>query len=315
MISIVVLAYNEAGNVKALFEEILLAMKDYPEKFEVIFVDDGSVDGTQAILKTLSPITIVRLRKNFGQTAAFDAGVKQAKGDIIVAMDGDGQNDPASIPMMLAYAKEHNLDVVSGWRKNRQDSFSKKFFSLIAAWIRKHFINDGIHDSGCTLKVYRAKCFECIDLYGEMHRFIPAVLKIKGFTIGEVVVNHRSRTSGVTKYNWTRGIRGMLDMVSVWFWQKYANRPLHLFGGGGIILVMISMIAFMIALYQKIFYGLGFTHTVWTMLAMFGFFIGIQFIVYGLMADILSKTYFGTTKDKSYDMFFPSDFPPYCRAR
>jgi glycosyltransferase involved in cell wall biosynthesis len=268
--------------------------------FEIIFVDDGSTDHTLSLLKTLSPIKIITFRRNFGQTAALDAGIKVSRGEYIVTLDGDGQNDPVEIPKLIEELETKNLDVVSGWRKDRQDSFSKKHASRAAAFVRKFLINDGIHDSGCTLKIYRKECFDHIDLYGEMHRFIPAILKIKGFTVGEVIVTHRERGQGVTKYNWRRGTRGILDMVSVWFWKKYANRPLHLFGSFGVVLITLSAGALSIALYEKVFHHVDLSNTAWTMFAMFGFFIGIQMTISGLMADIMSKNYFASTRDKSY---------------
>lgn len=300
MISVVIPVYNEEGNVKELHEEVVSVMTKIGRPFEIVFVDDGSSDQTVNILKGLSPIRIIRFRRNFGQTAALDAGIKAARGEYIVTLDGDGQNDPAEIPKLIAELELNDLDVVSGWRKDRKDSLSKKHASRAAAFFRKFLINDGIHDSGCTLKIYRKECFDHVDLYGEMHRFIPAILKIKGFTVGEVVVAHRERGSGDTKYNWKRGMRGILDMVSVWFWKKYANRPLHLFGSLGVVLMMLSVLALGFAFYEKIAHHTDLSNTAWTMFAMFGFFIGIQMAIAGLMADIMSKNYFASTRDKSY---------------
>ena len=300
MISVVVPVFNEKDNVQKLHREIFDVLKKLNRPFEIIFINDGSSDGTDEVLQKLTPLTVITFRKNFGQTAALDAGFKHAKGEYVVAMDGDGQNDPADIPNLVAHLESNNLDVVSGWRKNRQDVFSKRFFSRCAAILRRILINDGIHDSGCTLKIYKKECFEKIDLTGEMHRFIPAILSIKGFKIGEIVVNHRSRKSGLTKYNWKRGIKGILDMFSVWFWKKYSSRPLHLFGSLGVILFIVSFIAGSIAAYQKVFLNVDLSDTALTMLAMFGLFIGIQFIIFGLMADILSKSYFSVSKNKAY---------------
>jgi glycosyltransferase involved in cell wall biosynthesis len=300
MISVVIPVYNEEGSVAELHREIVSVMTGIGRPFEIIFVDDGSVDQTVNTLRTLRPIRIVRFRRNFGQTAALDAGIKTARGEYIVTLDGDGQNDPEGIPKLIHELESKDLDVVSGWRKDRKDSLSKKYASKVAAYFRKFLINDGIHDSGCTLKVYRKECFDHVDLYGEMHRFIPAILKIKGFTVGEVVVAHRERGTGVTKYNWKRGMRGILDMVSVWFWKKYANRPLHLFGSFGVTLIILSIGALGIAMYQKIFHHTDLSNTAWTMFAMFGFFIGIQMAISGLMADIMSKNYFASTRDRSY---------------
>jgi len=301
-LSIVIPVYNEESSVTILHNEIMDAMRILSFSYEIIFVDDGSIDKTYEELKKISPVKIIRFRRNFGQTAALDAGIKHSSGDYIITMDGDGQNDPADISNLVEKLERDNLDVVSGWRKKREDPFLKKLSSKFAAIIRKVLINDGIHDSGCTLKIFKKECFESVDLIGEMHRFIPALLKIKGFMIGEIVVNHRPRKTGKTKYNWTRGFRGILDMLSVWFWKKYASRPLHLFGGFGVLLIIVSIFAGMWAIYEKLFYGLDLSDTALTQLALFGFLIGIQFFVFGLIVDILSKNYFAVTKDKVYDV-------------
>jgi len=277
-------------------------MRQLNRNYEIIFVNDGSEDNTLANLKKLSPIKIINFRKNFGQTAALDAGIKTSKGKYIATLDGDGQNDPDDILKLLEKLKQENLDAVSGWRKNRHDPLLKRAASCCMFIIRRLFINDGVHDSGCTLKVYRQECFNHVDLVGEMHRFIPALLKIKGFKIGELEVKHHPRLSGKTKYNWKRGIKGNLDIISIWFWKKYANRPLHLFGGFGSFLIIVSIIAGGWAIYLKIFKGLDLSDTVLIDLAMFGFLIGIQFFVFGLLADILSKSYFASTKDEVYDI-------------
>lgn len=231
-VSVVAPIYNEEGNVRELHREILDVCRKNQYNFEIIFVDDGSSDQTAEICKTLKPLKLIRFRKNFGQTAAMDAGIKAAQYEYIVTMDGDRQNDPADIPKMIDYLIENKLDVVSGWRKNRKDTFMKRFTSRGANVLRHMIVHDGIHDSGCSLKVYKKECFNGVNLYGEQHRFIPAILRVKGFRVGEVAVNHRPRVCGKTKYNWKRTIKGFVDMVSVWFWNKYASRPLHLLGGG-----------------------------------------------------------------------------------
>jgi len=301
-LSVIVPVYNEEGAVAVLYQEILNVCQKIDKPFEIIFVNDGSSDKTLDVLKSLSPIKIVNLRANFGQTAAMDAGIKAASGFYLATLDGDGQNDPAEISKLIEKLEMDDLDVVSGWRKNRKDAFMKKFSSKCAAFIRKRLINDGIHDSGCSLKVYKSECFKGVTLYGEMHRFIPAVLKIKGFKIGEMVVNHRPRKTGRTKYNWKRGIKGVLDMFSVWFWKKYANRPLHLFGSMGLFLIFVSFLAGLWAIYLKIFKNVSLSDTVLTDLSLMGFLIGIQFFVFGLLADILSKNYYATHKEEAYSI-------------
>jgi glycosyltransferase involved in cell wall biosynthesis len=301
-LSVVVPVYNEEGAITNLYNEIMAMGQKLGKPFEVIFVNDGSKDKTAEVLKTLKPLTIINLRRNFGQTAAMDAGIKAAKGFYLATLDGDGQNDPADIPALIQKLEEADLDVVSGWRKNRKDTFFKKLSSRCAALVRKFLIDDGIHDSGCSLKIYKKECFEKVSLYGEMHRFIPAVLKIKGFKVGEQVVNHRPRKTGRTKYNYKRGVKGLLDMGSVWFWQKYAHRPLHLFGGVGAVLMMVSAFSFIYAVYGKIFQARDLSNTSFTELSMFGFFMGMMLFVFGLISDMMAKIYFDVTKDSSYDI-------------
>ncbi len=301
-LSVIVPVYNEQAAVAQLHQEILAVCQGLDKPFEIIFINDGSSDKTLEVLKTLSPIKIINLRRKFWQTAAMDAGIKAAQGRYLATLDGDGQNNPADIPKLIVKLENDGLDVVSGWRKDRHDTFSKRYASLAAAFVRKFLINDGIHDSGCSLKIYKKECFERVNLYGEMHRFIPAVLKIKGFKIGEEVVNHRPRTNGKTKYNWKRGVKGVLDMFSVWFWQKYANRPLHLFGSMGLLLMLVSVASGANALYLRIFQHQDLSNNAWTELSMFGFFIGLLLFVFGLVSDMLTKIYFGTGKDMAYDV-------------
>jgi len=300
-LSIVIPAYNEAESIAVLHEEIKQICKDQGYIYEIIIIDDGSNDDTTKIVTNLSPVTLIKFRKNYGQTSAFDAGIKQAGHEYIITMDGDGQNDPADIPGLIDYLQKNKLDVVSGWRKNRQDPILKKMISRVANSIRYLLIHDGIKDSGCSLKVYRRICFANINLFGEMHRFIPALLKIKGFKIGEVEVNHRHRKSGTSKYDWKRTLKGFVDIISVWFWSKYAVRPLHLLGGGGIVLIGIGILFSFYTVY--LFYkGQNLSDTMEPLMAIFFLFIGIQFFISGLMADMLSKMYYEKTKDVPYSI-------------
>jgi len=300
-ISVVIPVYNEAECIEDLHQEIVRVCEQEEYTYEIIIVDDGSTDGTNEIIKQLSPVTCVQFRRNFGQTAAMDCGIKQACGDLIITMDGDGQNDPADIPKLIKHMEDNDLDVVSGWRKNRKDSFMKKNSSRAANFLRGYIIKDNLHDSGCSLKVYRRDCFKGISLFGEMHRFIPAVLKIKGFHVGELEINHRPRTAGQTKYGWKRGVKGIIDMISVWFWHKYAVRPLHLLGGMGILSFMAGTA---VAALGIGFYIAGITLFRY-FLPIFSAFLlisGIQLFLFGLMADMLSKNYFETTPDAPYSM-------------
>lgn len=301
MVSVVVPVYNEELNVAALHEEILGVCRREGYTFEIIFVDDGSSDDTVDVLRTLSPVKVISLRRNFGQTAAMDAGIKAARYDLVVTMDGDRQNDPNDIPKLIDHLYANKLDVVSGWRKDRKDPFAKNFVSRGANLLRKFLINDGIHDSGCSLKVYRRDAFVGLTLYGEMHRFIPAILKIKGYRVGEAVVNHRARTAGETKYNYRRTLKGLIDMTSVWFWNKYAVRPLHLLGGIGLFLMLMGGIAGLFAI-REVLNGKAVNDSGWALLTMFLFLSGLQLFVAGLLSDIAIKTYFGSTQDVSYSV-------------
>ncbi len=300
-LSVVIPVYNEKGNINELHQSIVKVCNKLHKPFEVIFVDDGSDDGTYETLKSCpAPIKIIRLRKNRGQTAALDAGIKAAKGKIIIMMDGDLQNDPEDIPKLLDKMKSENLDVVSGWRKDRKDNFFKRFVSKGAKVLRDKLIKDEINDSGCTLKAYKKECFDTVDLYGEMHRFIVALLKMKGFKIGEIVVKHHPRKHGETKYNITRTIKGFLDMMSVWFWKKFANRPLHLLGTAGIFMMFVGSGSGLWAFYMKMFKGNDLSDTSLTVLTMFLFFSGFFMFISGILADMISKTYYNTSKDQVY---------------
>lgn len=307
-ISVVSPLFNEEGNVKELHRQIKAALDQTNLPYEIIFVDDGSKDKTVELAKTLSPLKLVELRRNFGQTAAMDAGIHAAQYDFVVTMDGDLQNDPADIPKLIEYLEENKLDVVSGWRKNRKDTFLKRFASRGANILRWLIVHDGIHDSGCSLKVYRNECFEGVHLYGEMHRFIPAILKIKGFSVGEMVVNHRPRTAGVTKYNWKRTFKGFVDMVSLWFWSKFASRPLHLFGTSGLLLLFLGFISGVVTVVLFLMRG-EISSTAWPMLTALLLIAGIQFFVFGLIADIVSKTYRELTDDKAYSIRAITEYP------
>lgn len=289
--SVVVPIYNESGAVRELHQKIVAAMSSLRGSCEIIFIDDGSRDETFEILREMKPIKIIRFRKNFGQTAALDAGIKAAKGEIIITMDGDGQNPPSEIPKLLAKLEEGH-DCVSGWRWPRHDPWTKRFLSWGADFLRRFLVHDQIHDSGCTLKTYRRECFEDLDLYGEIHRFIPAMLKWQGFKIGEVKVAHRERQGGKSKYGWRRVVKGFLDMWSVWFWRKYAARPLHLFGGLGILSGGAGLLLLLFLTVGRILELFTLTNRIWPLVGVFLVLVGLQLFVSGILADVLAKTYY-----------------------
>ena len=298
-ISFVIPVYNEKDNIAGLHQEI----KDVCERegyiYEIIFIDDGSTDGSEEVARTLYPLKYIHLRKNFGQTAAIDAGIRNSQYNYIVTMDGDRQNDPADVPRMFEYMIENDLDIVSGWRKNRKDSVSKKVYSRFANFLRGILVKDGIHDSGCSLKIYKKECFEQITLYGEMHRFIPALCIIKGYTVGEIIVNHRPRTAGVTKYNYKRAFKGFVDMISLWFWGKFASRPLHLFGFLGITTGIAAVVCGIISIFLYLERG-KISDTGWLTIVVLLIITTLQFFIFGLLSDVLSKLYRETTRDKAY---------------
>ncbi|MBP9698283.1 MAG: glycosyltransferase family 2 protein [Candidatus Moranbacteria bacterium] len=298
-LSIVVPLYNEEGNVAELHKRIHEAVQKIGRPFEIIFIDDGSKDRTLEEAKKLSPLKLIAFRKNFGQTAAFDAGFKAAKGEIIITLDGDLQNDPADIPLLLEKMGE-GYDVVSGWRFKRQDPLSKKIPSRIANLLRKILINDHIHDSGCSLKAYKRECFRDVDLFGEMHRFIPAILELEGFKVGEVKVSHHPRIHGVTKYNWKRGFKGLVDMVSIWFWRKYSYRPLHLFGTTGVVMSAIGGGILFWMMVEKFYFGASIADRMWPLVGIFFALVGIQLFVSGLLADIAVRSYYQVHQRMNY---------------
>ena len=300
-LSVVVPLYNEEGDVKELHERIKQAAQSIGRLFEIIFIDDGSRDKTLPSTRGLSPLKLIVFRKNFGQTAAFDAGIKAAKGEIIITLDGDLQNDPADIPFLLAKIDE-GYDVVSGWRFDLKDSLMKRFFSRGANLLRKILIKDNIHDSGCSLKAYRRECFRSVDLFGEMHRFIPALLQLEGFRVTEVKVSHHPRIHGMTKYNWKRAIKGFVDMLSIWFWRKYSYRPLHLFGGGGMFLFTIGSGILVWMLTLKIFFGASLSERLWPLVGIFFVLIGVQLFVSGLLADMVVRNYYQTRNRMNYSI-------------
>ncbi len=301
-LSVVVPIYNEEGNVAELHKEIKDTCEIAGYDYEIIFINDGSTDRTDEICRNLVPLKYIQFRRNFGQTAAMDAGIKASTKEIIATLDGDRQNDPADIPRMVDYLLEKNYDVVSGWRKDRKDTIMKRFVSRGANALRYFLVHDGIHDSGCSLKVYHRECFKGLNLYGEQHRFIPALLKIKGFKIGEMVVNHRARTSGKTKYNWHRTIKGFVDMISVWFWNKYASRPLHIMGAFGILFGMMGVGS---GIWSIVLFCMGrkmSSNIIPPLLTVFFIIMAVLMFVFGLMSEMLMKIYFGVHVDTSYSI-------------
>lgn len=294
-LSVVIPVYNEEENVEPLFREIKGILASLGKSYEIIAVDDGSKDGTFPVLSRLhraeSSLKVVRLKRNFGQTAALAAGLAHADGDIVVLMDGDLQNDPADIPALLAKLNEGN-DLVAGWRHNRRDSFfNRRLPSMIANRLISWMTKVKLHDYGCTLKAMRKDVAKGLRLYGEMHRFIPAIAYERGAQVTELKVNHRPRTRGTSKYGISRTLRVILDLLTVKFLSSYSTRPAHIFGPIGVI---SGLTGFALALYltvQKLSYDLDIGSRPLLLLAVLLIFIGFQFVTMGLLGEMLARTY------------------------
>lgn len=294
-LSIVIPIYNEALNLPPLREQLVTALDTLGHSFEVIFVNDGSSDGSEAILKQLAlqdqRIKVINFRRNFGQTAAMMAGIDFASGEVIIPMDGDLQNDPADIPRLLAKLDE-GYDVVSGWRKSRQDNaLSRTLPSRIANHLISKISGVHLHDYGCTLKAYRRECIKGVRLYGEMHRFVPIYATWQGGKVTEMPVNHRSRVHGVSKYGLNRIVKVVLDLIVVKFLTQYANKPIYVFGGLGVMSLLLSLVAGVVAVYLKVVHGVSFIATPLPLLVVLTFITGLMTILMGLLAEIIMRTY------------------------
>ena len=294
-LSIVLPVKNEAANLETLHKELNEVLGKISKNYEILFIDDGSTDGSFEVMKKIqkkdSRVQIIKFRKNFGQTAAMDAGFKQAEGAVIIAMDADLQNDPKDIPKLLAKMKE-GYDCVSGWRKNRQDSAGKSVASLLAHWMRQLLIKEEIHDSGCTLKAYKKECFQDVTLYGEMHRYIPALLKLKGFKIGEIIVNHRPRTRGQTKYGSARLVKGFFDLLFIKFWNDYSARPIHFFGSLGLLQYLLAVLIFIEQVLKAIYVVGSLELGPLLVLAVLLLITGSLTIMFGFLAEIMIREYY-----------------------
>jgi len=295
-LSIVVPVYNEQENLPILYPKILEAIQPLSLSWEIIFVNDGSRDGSQKVLENLyaqdpEHVQVIEFRRNFGQTAAFAAGIDRAVGDIVVLCDADLQNDPMDIPMMLGKIHE-GYDVVSGWRKNRQDNFATRTLpSRIANGLISKVTGVHLHDYGCTLKAYRREVITGFKLYGEMHRFIPVYADSIGARITEVEVHHHPRLYGKAKYGLERTLKVVLDLFTVKFLVSYANKPIYLFGGTGIALILLSAVILIYLFIRRVFFSVSvLSSPFFTMSAMIAI-MGFKSILMGLIAELLVRTY------------------------
>lgn len=292
--SVIVPIHDEQGNIKQLDSEIKSVMDSLGD-YEIIYINDGSKDNSLKELNNLKSVKIIDLNRNYGQSIALDAGFKASQGEIIISLDGDLQNDPKDIPKLLDKLKKENLDVVAGWRKNRKDKSGIKILTKTGRLFRKLIINDQVHDTGCTLRVYKKEAAKSLDLWGEMHRYILAILRWKGFTIGEVIVNHRPRTHGKTKYNYKKAYKGFIDLIYIWFLNKYSNRPLHMFGGIGLASAFLGFILTLISIYQKISSGLSINRSGWFFLGFFMMTLGAILFCFGILMDLTIRTHLNTS--------------------
>jgi glycosyltransferase involved in cell wall biosynthesis len=286
---------DEEDNLRPMHEKIRSALDALGKTAEVIYVDDGSTDRSLEILREIAAgdnrVRVISLRRNYGQTAAMSAGIDAAKGEILIPMDADLQNDPADIKRLLDKLNE-GYDVVSGWRKNRQDKMiSRKIPSQIANRVISWIGGVPLHDYGCSLKAYRRDVIQDVKLYGEMHRFIPIYASWAGARVTEIPVDHHARTMGKSKYGISRTIKVIFDLMTIKFMAEYHTKPIYVFGGFGMIAFFISMFAGAWAVFLKLFYGTSFILTPLPIIAIVMLAISVQFFLMGLLAELLVRTY------------------------
>lgn len=295
MLTVTVPIFNEEANIGPLYEKTREALNELGVSWELVLVDDGSRDGSPALLDAIaaedSRVTVVHFTRNYGQTAAMMAGMDHARGDIIVPMDGDLQNDPADIGRLLAKLDE-GFDVVSGWRKDRQDHAIKRNLpSRLANSLISRVSGVHLHDYGCSLKAYRREALEGVKLYGEMHRFVPIYAAWNGARVTEIPVTHHPRLHGESKYGLERIIKVVLDLLVVKFLFRYSGKPIYVFGGFGLLSIFLGMLAAAWAIVLKLFWDTSFIHTPLPLLCVFLGAVGVLSILMGLLAEMLNRTY------------------------
>jgi glycosyltransferase involved in cell wall biosynthesis len=303
-LSVVVPMRNESLNVDKLYRDLTASLTAFGRPYEIVAIDDGSGDDTFALLArvqaTDSRVRVIRFRRNFGQTAAFAAGFKYARGRYIVTADGDNQNDPADIPGMVEMLEQHELDIVCGWRKDRKDPFiNRRLPSMIANAMISKATGVKLHDYGCSLKVFRAEVVKQMKLYGEMHRFLPAIAAEFGVAIGEKVVNHRAREHGKSNYGITRTFRVILDLMTVKFLSSYKTRPLQMFGSIGLTMGTLGLLMCAWVIYQR-FFGFQSANRPLFIVGAFLVLGGLQMITSGLQAEMISRTYHESQDKPTY---------------
>jgi len=294
-LSIVVPLYNEEESLPLLVEKLLAALRPLGRSFELVLVDDGSSDATASVLRRLAAETpelvAVLLRRNYGQTPAMSAGFDVSRGDLIVTLDGDLQNDPADIPMLLEQL-EQGYDLVSGWRHQRQDhAVSRLLPSKLANRLIARVTGVRLHDYGCSLKAYRRELVDDISPYGELHRFLPALAFIEGARITEVKVNHKARQFGQSKYGIDRTFRVLMDLLTVWFMKRFLTRPMHVFGFGGLAAIAVGLLLALYLLAQKLLANADIGNRPLLLVAVLAIVAGVQLFCFGLLAELQMRTY------------------------
>ncbi|MBC7237661.1 MAG: glycosyltransferase family 2 protein [Chloroflexi bacterium] len=295
-LSVVVPVYNEEQNIQYLYDQLTEVLEPLGLEYEIICADDGSRDRSFALLKELAQkdprLKVIRFRRNFGQTAGFSAGFDYARGDIVVTIDADLQNDPAGIPLLLDKMAE-GYDVVSGWRKERQDPFlSRKLPSRIANWLISRTTGVQVHDRGCSLRAHRREIVKDMRLYGELHRFIPDIAAWLGATMAEVPVNHRPRRFGKSKYGIGRTFRVILDLITVRFLQSYSTRPIHIFGKYGLLLAGVGFLLGLWLTFEKLVLGQSIGNRPALILSVLLMVMGVQLVSIGLLGEMIVRTYY-----------------------
>jgi len=291
VISVVVPLFNEEHSLDALYHEIAAVLDSQPEPYEVVFVDDGSTDGSMAALERLhaetTNVVVVHLRRNFGKAAALQAGFLEARGEVVVTMDADLQDDPAEIPQLLAKLDE-GFDLVSGWKTRRNDPWSRRVLSKVFNWATGVVSGVRLHDVNCGLKAYKAEVLKGMRIYGELHRFIPVLASYRGFRIAEIPVNHRAREHGRSRYGLSRYLRGFFDLLSVTFMGRYRHRPLHLFGGLGLLMGFAGSLVLVYLTVIKIG-GAAIGHRPLLTLGVLLVVVGIQLLSLGLLSELITS--------------------------
>jgi len=303
-VSVIVPFLNESGNLGQLYNDIKAALEPTGKSFEIVFVDDGSTDDSAGLVETFAVsddrVKLVQFTRNFGQTAAMAAGFRHAQGRIYIAIDADNQNDPIDIPRLLDKVDE-GYDVVSGWRQKRKDKLiTRKIPSMVANRLLSTVTGVKLRDYGCSLKAYRAEYIDSIELYGEMHRFIPAYASMAGAKVVEVPVNHRPRMKGKSKYGLMRIFKVLMDLLTVKFLSSYATKPGYLFGGVGSILCILGMLSAVEVIIEKYSAGTFAHKNPFLLLAVFLFFLGVQLVLMGLIAEMLVRTYHESQGKETY---------------